>query len=668
MITPLKTKLSLLFLLCSLCLGAQEICDNGIDDDGDNLIDLNDTEDCACTIPPIVESLLPNPSFDVFNNDADCESNQVNGAPDATGQANCLDGWIRASNTTTDAWHLITLPGSAPFWPGDIPQPIPSGVGVAGFFIGVDQDIEGTDGLTVPGEEYREYLGACFQDDGLESGVEYQLDFFLGLTSDDLPDPDSSIASALPVILNVYGIINCDQIPYEGIRCPELAGADGWELVDQIIVSTATLDSWTAVSTTFVSPNDYEAFAIGGSCDDPLFDPSLDFWRNYYFIDELRLNRSEEFDQPTIGPVAVSADDICDPNAEMVAPDIENATYQWYRNGVAIIGATAQTYWPPQDDDFNGSYTVRVTTNDGCGIAEAVDLIRPRITNAFADSVAWCPEVPFQTITPSGLGSVFNDAYTFLWDDGSTQSFRNVDAPGTYEVTITAFCEEFIETIEVVEGVEPTYEIIIEPEASCFEDTITVSFVSNFFWRNVILYDDVTFEQLTGPNVFQIAIDDIVGTIRLIASNQCEVIDVPLDLSTGNFELDISTTGPTCQNPVGMAMATTDAPDASYEWVDENDLVISLAPQLIAPSGFYQLTVSTEDGCEAVEQVEIPTLINPLAVTASIIEPSCTDGPGSISVVPTGGSAYTYQWLDEDNNPIGTTDLLPIAESGTFTL
>ncbi|MEM1324136.1 MAG: gliding motility-associated C-terminal domain-containing protein, partial [Bacteroidota bacterium] len=47
---------------------------------------------------------------------------------------------------------------------------------------------------------------------------------------------------------------------------------------------------------------------------------------------------------------------------------------------------------------------------------------------------------------------------------------------------------------------------------------------------------------------------------------------------------------------------------------------------------------------------------------------SCTDGPGSISVVPTGGSAYTYQWLDEDNNPIGTTDLLPIAESGTFTL
>ena len=36
------------FLLCSTLLSAQiEICDNGIDDDNDSLVDLNDP-DCAC--------------------------------------------------------------------------------------------------------------------------------------------------------------------------------------------------------------------------------------------------------------------------------------------------------------------------------------------------------------------------------------------------------------------------------------------------------------------------------------------------------------------------------------------------------------------------------------------------------------------------------------------
>ena len=41
----------LFFLLLILSAGtsfSQEICDNGIDDDGDGLIDLNDSVECVC--------------------------------------------------------------------------------------------------------------------------------------------------------------------------------------------------------------------------------------------------------------------------------------------------------------------------------------------------------------------------------------------------------------------------------------------------------------------------------------------------------------------------------------------------------------------------------------------------------------------------------------------
>ena len=46
-------------------LYSQEICDNGIDDDGDGLIDLNDTTDCVCngSISSSDTSLIPNHSF-----------------------------------------------------------------------------------------------------------------------------------------------------------------------------------------------------------------------------------------------------------------------------------------------------------------------------------------------------------------------------------------------------------------------------------------------------------------------------------------------------------------------------------------------------------------------------------------------------------------------------
>jgi hypothetical protein len=48
-------------LLCIGTMCGQEICTNGVDDDNDGLIDLNDSEDCVCTAVTNVTSLIPNP-------------------------------------------------------------------------------------------------------------------------------------------------------------------------------------------------------------------------------------------------------------------------------------------------------------------------------------------------------------------------------------------------------------------------------------------------------------------------------------------------------------------------------------------------------------------------------------------------------------------------------
>ena len=70
----------------------QEICDNAIDDDGDGLVDLNDT-DCECS-NLIDLSLIPNTSFE----DTLC-------CPTAEAMLACADSWVQASGATSDYYH-----------------------------------------------------------------------------------------------------------------------------------------------------------------------------------------------------------------------------------------------------------------------------------------------------------------------------------------------------------------------------------------------------------------------------------------------------------------------------------------------------------------------------------------------------------------------------------
>jgi len=62
----LRTRIVLTLLaVCSgLLLTAQEICDNGTDDDGNGLVDLNDTTGCPCMLLPPSVNLITNGSFE----------------------------------------------------------------------------------------------------------------------------------------------------------------------------------------------------------------------------------------------------------------------------------------------------------------------------------------------------------------------------------------------------------------------------------------------------------------------------------------------------------------------------------------------------------------------------------------------------------------------------
>lgn len=319
------TLLVLLTFLFSSSLLAQEICDNGIDDDGDGLIDLNDP-DCECSdILTGTNSLIPNPSFE----DTLC-------CPINYSQLSCAATWIQASDATSDYYNAcgytyIRRPVHSP--PA---SPIPgNGNGYVGFYNTSRSRPPG--GASTNGT-YKEYVGSCLRRP-LRNGQVYTLDFFLSWAhgSDTL-------------IVSIFGTPNCSELPWNGYGCPLLSNGSWVELgKDTVVLPKAeiSLDSngnfldydsnnlWTPVTISFTTPTDIYAVALGPSCDSTKSE-----LENYYYADELTLSGGSPFSEPTV----IEAGKWCTGDLHLKASiELSGGNWQWYRSGIALSGETSDS-------------------------------------------------------------------------------------------------------------------------------------------------------------------------------------------------------------------------------------------------------------------------------------------------------------------------------------
>ncbi len=252
----------LFFLSGTVSLSGQEICDNGIDDDNDALIDLNDP-DCLCT-SFIPSSLIPNPSFE---NMICCST--------ANEMLECANGWIQASSPTTDYVHTCGNYLGNTSIPAYAPLPFPDGEGAAGF----------RDGQQFAGIQYKEYVGACLNEDMLV-GSEYRLDFFVGFRN--------NVFGSLSFTMGVFGSTNCANLPFgrnsSNIGCPANTGL--YDQLDEIEVSGS--NEWVNVVLDFIAEKPYEVIVLGPACaGNPnfIYDP-------YFYVDRLALAEVGQFGTP----------------------------------------------------------------------------------------------------------------------------------------------------------------------------------------------------------------------------------------------------------------------------------------------------------------------------------------------------------------------------------
>jgi len=305
-----------------------EVCDNARDDDGDGLIDLNDP-DCDC--PPAAPlSLIPNPSFE----EQEC-------CPGNNSQMYCTQAWIQASVPTTDFIHTCGYLGWSDY---PAPQPFPDGQGCIGFRDGRP----GTSGNDYQ-SNWKEYAGVCLTDT-LHVGEYYRLEFQVGFSQPQYSPPFN---------LAIYGNTACSSLPFDeedaAFGCPTNDVFLGWVELGKVRVSG--INQWKSGAIEFTPSKDITAFVIGPGCERVLSPEPL-----YYFLDQLVLAKKEDF------TLDISAEgNACTGEEMLQVPPVDTLNFQWYRNGVALLGETDHQLKGPLR---RGAYRVRATGISTCFLTE----------------------------------------------------------------------------------------------------------------------------------------------------------------------------------------------------------------------------------------------------------------------------------------------------------
>lgn len=434
---------------------AQEICDNGVDDDGNGAIDLNDAG-CPCsTNLGNVPSFIPNPSFE----ETMCcpyGFNLPGGAP----WFNCAQGWNQATVPTSDLFHSCGL------FPDMLPLPPPDGEACVGLRM--------VDG-------WQEYVGACLTiagpDNLLQAGVEYTLSFHAAGTSLRLVPPDIGSIGAFyadPIPISLYGRTNCVPFPVSTVGCPV---PNGWtELASMAYQANG---EWDHLSFTFTPTEDIWTVMLGTGCTLPasfVGAEGSELYAPYLMLDDLHL--TEAVDQVLL-PVQVSGHPCTNDVRVSAYPPAIATGYQWYRDGVALVGQTTTTVEVSALALGEATYTFAVDHGGECLMGSAMVAVPLPLTIAMElVPASGCVPTTVAFADLTGVGAVASD-WTF--GDGAVGQGASVahtyTMPGVYDVGLTvtnAFGCTYDTLLvgAVVVHADPVASITVSPDPTDVDNTV----------------------------------------------------------------------------------------------------------------------------------------------------------------------------------------------------
>lgn len=384
----------LLLLVNAFCFG-QEICNNAIDDDGDGQTDINDS-DCTCNAGNAL-ALIQNASFEEYTQ-----------CPEGPSQLTSAQNWIQCTTATADymntcgyVFEAVTTAGLAHF---------PDGNGIAGAIIA---------------EDFKEYIGTDLTAP-LQAGKSYTLNFHIASlpVNGDGNTCNNGIIDYSSLNITLYGSSNTGTFPLNTTGAP--TANSQWTVLGSAIYQPAK--SWSVLTITFTPSANVNSIMIGA----PEMLPSTYEGNNcypYFLYDGLSISEASNL-TVSITP----AGSFCNGNLTLHANanfNVANqSSYQWYKEGIAITGATAANLAIAPDTSGPGAYTVVIRNGSNCVMSSVYNVIQ------------YMQDPVVTTIVPdcsngTAIITLEDTAFQYSFDNGATWTSNNVSpalAAGNYNI------------------------------------------------------------------------------------------------------------------------------------------------------------------------------------------------------------------------------------------
>ncbi len=442
----------------------QEICNNGIDDDFDQLIDYNDSLDCTCDgfIDFSMPNLIENASFELNSK-----------CPGFFAESDSILSWFQSNSV--DYYHNCGFNDPTPTFSN--PAPFTDGDGIVGIW----------NVFSSPSVR-KEYISTCLNAP-LMAGEEYIFSLWVNFST------SQTAGVAADFELTIFGATNCSSLPINTssvIACPSAINSD-WQIVhtENLVYQSG----WNEYVFEFIPNADFTAISIGPNCAVPSSAED-----GYYFLDDLKLIKKETSSKVSI----VKNGSTCLDNVVLQAQADTNLALQWYENGLALVGQENMSFTPAE---YNGEqeYQVRLGTDSSCGLSNGLFTSQDSISFLLDKQGATC----FDSSNGSLEITVTHGAAPYQYLVGSnfqnTPLFNNLSATNYLVIVNDSLGCKDTQNIEIN---RPEKLMISTSSVLCIDSTegsITSqaqggNMPYQFFWNNSSTPSDTFVYQLTGTS------------------------------------------------------------------------------------------------------------------------------------------------------------------------
>lgn len=353
----------------------------------------------------------------------------------------------------------------------------------------------------------------------------------------------------------------------------------------------------------------------------------------------------------TISPASAS---LC-AGSTVVLTASGGTTYQWYKDGVAITGATGTTLNVTQP----GTYTADVISGTCKGVATNSAVVTGGALPTGNVTPATATLCPGNTVALTATGGS-----TYQWFlngtaiPGATAAIYNATQTGTYSVTLfgTGGCSNPASNTAVISPSAAISFTTASTDPSCTATTgsITVSAVAGGSGSGYTYSKDngTTFQSanlFSGlvPGTYQIVVRDAQG---------CRSAPKPVVINSfvSGLQASVTSSPVTCTQSTGSATVAASGGASPYQYsVDGGAFQSSNAFSNLAP-GAHKATVKDAAGCLVDVNFTVTQINSTLSATAVITNAACGQPNGSVTAQVTGGTPpYTYSL---DNGAFGTNN------------